>query len=311
MDVTLYRYRTNGARWNHQEVSSTNLALLVKAMNQLPFQGDGEDFRRFGFAQCGVHKSIVYGVFVQKFPKTLTDYDPQTKEENIQTLPDSGEFLFIFYPERYEIYFQTKRSSDLPPQETIIDRLIGVLQLAVTRSSTQFFFSDLEQTRDEVDRRRIVDLFYEEADEITELELEGFDSQLVHDEKQRRHGARQKYFNPIEEYQEAMEEATLRLGNDAEKVTMKAKKGHSFKKDPIARAALEASRKPVKMVYTKDSETYVEYGVTKKKEVIHIEAEGYDLSDQIENIIGQLSHQANPRKASFRVLKDDQTDLFT
>lgn len=289
MDVTLYRYKTKEPKWDSETIDTTALLALTKAMNELPFQGDSEGQRRYGFAQCGVYEKIVYGLFVQKFPKKLTDYDPDTKEEKIQTLPDSGEFLFLFFPDRYEWYFQTKRSADLPPQETIINRLIGVTKLSVIESRTRFNFSTLEQTRDEVDRQQIVELFYGDVDEVTEIELEGFDSQLVRDEKRKRGGKHQKYFNPIEEYQEAMEEATLRLGNNAEKVTMKAKKGHSFKKDPIARAALEASRKPIKIVYTKGNETHTQYGITKKKEILRIDAGDYNLENQIEGIVAQIS----------------------
>lgn len=306
MDVTLYRHKTKEPRWDNETVEQSDLTALVVKMNSLPFQGENED-RRFGFAQCNSRDKIIYGLFVQKFPKKLTDYDPETKEERIQTLPDSGEYLFIFYPERYELYLQTKRSADLPPQDTIVSRLIAVLQLAV--GAGKYFFTGLEQTRDEVDRQRIIELFYQEADEVTEIELEGFDSQLVHDEKQRRGGERQKYFNPIEEYQEAMEEATLRLGNDAEKVSMKAKRGHSFKKDPIARAALEASRKPIKIVYTKDTETHVEYGITKKKEVLSIEASDYDLDNQIDGILSQLSGRNTMPQQRIHPTDDDQTTL--
>ncbi len=262
-------------------------------MNALPFQGD-EDDRLYGFAHCNARDNIIYGLFIQKFPKKITDYDAQTKEEHDQILTDTGEYLFIFFPNRYELYLQTKRSVDLPPQDQIIRRFIGAFQLAVERR--KFFFTALDVTEDEVNRERIVELFYQEADTVTELELEDFDRQLVYDEKRKREGRMQTYFNPIEDYQPAMEEAALRLGNNAQKISMKAKQGQSFKKDPIARAALEASRKPVKITYSKNSEVHTEYGLTKKKEIVTVEATDFDLENQIEGIMRQIAGRDTLRR---------------
>lgn len=47
---------------------------------------------------------------------------------------------------------------------------------------------------------------------------------------------------------------------------------------------LEASRRPVKIVYTYQNVQYTEFGVNKSKEVITVEGESFNLKDQIENI---------------------------
>jgi len=293
MEITLYRYRTRNSRWNGQDFTFEELQDLAASMNLLPFQGDEED-RQFGFAHCAARENIIYGLFVQKFPKKITDYDSQTKEELNQILTDTGEYLFLFFPDRYELYLQTKRSADLPSQDQMVKRFIGAFQLAV--ANRKFFFTAIDVTEDEIDRERILELFYKESDAVTELELEDFDRQLVYEEKSKRNGQIQTYFNPIDKYQPAMEEAALRLGNNAQKISMKAKQGQSFKKDPIARAALEASRKPVKITYSKDSEVHVEYGLTKKKEVLTIEASDFDLDDQIEGILRQIAGRDTLRR---------------
>jgi len=309
MDITLNRLIARGPLWSAEGVTHQDIDKLVLGMLTLPFQGD-EDDRKYGFAHCGRKDDVLYGMFVQKFPKTITDYNPETKEEINQAIRDTGEYLFVFYPKKYELYLQAKRSYDLPGTTEIIKRFVGVMKLAVGAKG-KFLVSTFDYTEDEVDRNRILDIFYKEADTVTELELEDFDRQLIIDQKAARGDKYQTYFNPIDEYQPAMEAAALRFGSNTEKVTVKAKKNESFKKDPIVRAMLEGSRKPVRIVYKKDSEIHTEYGITKKKEIITIESSDFDLENQIDGILARLEGVDTLRLTKTNNLKNsNQTELF-
>ena len=306
MDVTLYKYVTGGARWDGGALVEADYQAVVRDMNGLPLQGYDYD-RKYGFAQCGFGIDVVYGLFVQKFPTKLIDYDSETKNETVQSAVDSGEYLFILFPKTYELYLQTKRSSDLPNQDEIIRRFIAVAALA--NQNNKFLFTDLQLTTDQINRDKIIEIFYEKADSITELELEDFDPAIINEQESQR-GRIQTYFNPYEEYQEALKEAGLRFAGDTKRVNVKAKQGSSFKKDPIARAMLEGSRKPIKIVYQKDSETKTEYGVTKSKEVITIEATEFDLENQIENIVNRIRSGDQSRSRAGSNEAESQNRLF-
>jgi hypothetical protein len=306
MDVTIYRYVTGGARWDPGTLGEEDYRKVVEDMNNLHFQGYDEE-RKYGLAQCGYRDGIIYGLFIQKFPTKLIDYDPETKDESIQDAVDSGEYLFIFFPATYEIYFQVKRSANLPNSEEIIKRFMAVLALA--NQGNRFLFNELKPTEDEINRNRILEIFYTEADNITELELEDFDPQIILEQEQAR-GSIQKYFNPREKYQEAMKEAGLSFAGHTKKISIKAKRGESFKKDPIARAALEGSRRPVKIVYEKESQTKTEYGVTKRKEILTIESAEFDLDEQIEGIINALRGRVQNSEIANAPEQSDQNSLF-
>ena len=156
---------------------------------------------------------------------------------------------------------------------------------------------------------KIVDIFYHQADSVIELEFEDFDKDLIEFQKVER-GRRQTYFNPIEEYQEAAEAGALRFATNAEKAHMKAKQGESFKKDPIARAMLEGSKKPTKIVYTKDLSIITQYGVTRSKETISIPSElDIENSEQILGIISCLVGGENNRSIERSENNPDQTKL--
>lgn len=294
--------------WSAENVTTEDIENLKDKMLAQPFQGDDED-RKFGFAQCGRRDDVLYGLFVQKFPKKIRDYNDETKEETSQSIRDSGEYLFLFYPKRYELYLQARRSSDLPGTTDIIKKFVGVMKMAVGTNG-KFHATTFDYTEDEVDRERIVQIFYEEADAVTELELEDFDRNYIYEQKQARGNKYQTYFNPIDEYQPAMEAAALRFGNNTDKATIKAKQGESFKKDPIARAMLEGSRKPVRIVYKKDSEIYTEYGLTKRKEVITIESDEFDLEHQIDSIIQRLEGVDTLRQRKSQDNNKTQINLF-
>lgn len=310
MDITLYRYRLEGATWGEEVINEKFLNSIIKEMMALPFQGD-EAERKYGFVHCGHQDGSIYGLFVQKFPKVSTDYDATTKEEQKQEVIDSGAYLLILRPAEYELYLQSKRSSDLPEKAEIEKRLTSILRLAFNKTS--YMFTKFVETQDEIDRDHIVRIFYEEADEILEMEFADFDVSLIEEEKQKRAGKIQTYFNPIEEYQEAMQEAAVRIGTNAEKASIKSKKGASLKKDPITRAMLESSRKPTKIVYTKEEKEITDSAVTKKKEVISIEGGNFDLEnpEQISDILQKLFSRGEAKSIKPQNKKNEgQAGLF-
>lgn len=308
MNITLNRLKAHSPYWDADSITSEDIQQLEKNLTDLPFAGEEED-RKFGFAHCGSKNGVVYGLFIQKYPKVATDYNSDTKEETVQKVRDSGKYLFIFYPNRYELYLQAKRSSDLPSTDEITRKFVELWRLA--NQTSKFMLTNFEPTEDEYDRDKIVKIFYEEADVVMELEMEGFDRNLVYEQKQLRGGVHQTYFNPIDEYQPAMEEGALRFGQNTEKASVRAKKGENFKKDAIVRAMLESSRKPTKIVYRKDSVAHTEYGVTKKKEVISIEASDLDIESHIDSIIARLNDTDTLRRADHvKQRNSDQTDIF-
>lgn len=309
MDITLNRLRARDPYWSKESVVYSDIEKFTKLIAELPFQGEEED-RKYGFAHCSHTDEVIYGLFVQKYPKTVTDYNTDTKIEESQEIRDTGEYLFIFFPKTYELYLQAKRSSDLPGTTQIIKKFVVLWKMAAADDG-KFLISTFDYTQDEVDRSRILDIFYIEAESISELELEDFDRNLILEQKKVRGGKYQTYFNPIDEYQPAMEEAALRFGNNADKVMVKAKQGESFKKDPIVRAMLEGSRKPIKIVYKKDSVTHTEYGLTKKKEIITIDSGDFDLENQIAPILEKLKGTDTLRKIKQGNVSSQQTELFS
>jgi hypothetical protein len=285
MDITLYRYNILEPRWDADQLTQADFNKCVIDMKQLPFEGETTN-RKYGIVQTGHKQDAIYGLFVQKYPTQLIDYDIETKEEDIQEAVDSGEYLFVFFPKSYELYLQTKRSSNLPSQDEIVNKFTALIKMATRQN--KFFFGGLSLAQERIDRSKIINIFYEEADAILELELEDFDPLIITEQRQQRGGARQTYFNPREEYQEAMEEAGIKLADHAARVSIRAKQDKSLKKDPIARAALEGSKKPIKIVYQKERDTFTTSGIMKTKEIISIESDIYDLDTQIADIIDRL-----------------------
>jgi len=283
MELTLYRYFLSGATWG-KTFDKLERDSVIKEMMKLPFQGE-ESEKMYGFARCGYFKENIYGLFIQKHPQVLTDYDPKTKKETRKELVDSGEYLFIIYPQIRQLLFQHRRSSVLPPSDEIQKKFVGILKLAFNK--TKYMFDSLSEVEEKTDRTKVVNIFYKEADEVLEMEFAHFDDKLIDLEKANRGGKRQTYFNPKEEYQEGMEEAAISLAKNTERASIKAKQGGNLKKDPITRAMLEGSRSPTKIVYKKDSIEYTDSAVTRKKEVLTIE--GPDMIAQIESLITRLS----------------------
>lgn len=279
MDATIYRYKIIRANWGAGVMTESFLKQIAVLLMKQPFKGDDKK-TQFGFTQCGYKNGKVFGLFVQKYPTTLIDYNPITKEEIKNPTIDCGEYLFVLNLTEYEIFLQARKHSDLPSREEIKRRFISLL-IPVLYSLNQYSFRDIEVTQDEVDRDRIVSIFYEKSDRVIELEFDEFDINLIQEEKRKRGGRRQTYFNPKEEYQEALEESAIRLAQHADKASIKAKEGENLKSDPITRAMLEASRKPVKIVYTYENEQYTEFGVNKSKEKITVEGDSFNLNDQI------------------------------
>jgi hypothetical protein len=284
MEATIYRYKITRPNWGEDVLTESILVKIASLLMEQPFYGD-DPKNQFGFTQCGYYNSLIYGLFVQKFPSIVIDYHPKTKEELIREVIDCGEYLFVLDLLKYEIFFQTKKAFGLPTTKDINSRFVALLNLALDK--VHYFFGEIVLTEDEIDRDKIVRIFYEVADKVTALDLEGFDMNLIKEEKIKRGGKRQTYFNPIEEYQEAMEEGAFRLGQHAEKASIKAKDGESLKKDPITRAMLESSKVPVKIVFIVDNIQFIEYGVSKSKFIINVEGDSYNLKEQIEGILSK------------------------
>ena len=175
------------------------------------------------------------------------------------------------------------------PNHTRIEKLFTDL-LKYVFHGISFTFSELIQTEDKINRDRIVEIFYKKADEVLEMEFTDFDKNLIKTEKEKRNGNLQKYFNPKEEYQEAMEEAAILGAEHINIAKLKAKQGCDLKKDPITRAMLEGSRQPTKIVYKKESHEFTDSAVRKQKEVISIEGTVFDFNtnEQIKNILSKL-----------------------
>jgi hypothetical protein len=290
MELTVHRYQITGANWD-EPFDQASYESIIKEMNLLPFQ-EQETENMYGFASCAHLNNAIYGLFIQKHPQILTDYDPKTKVEIKQTLVDSGQYLFIINPNNREIYFQHKRSADLPTTSQILQRFVDILRLVFSKTN-KYIFTDLTPIKEEIDREKIVNIFYKESDEVLEMEFTDFDAELINSEKTKRDGKRQLYFNPKEEYQEGMEEAAIILATNAERASIKAKQGSNLKKDPITRAMLEGSRSPTKIVYKRESTVYTDYSITKDREILTIEST--DMIASIESIIERLSNKGETR----------------
>jgi hypothetical protein len=144
------------------------------------------------------------------------------------------------------------------------------------------------------------------------MEFSDFDGAFVKEQKRKRNGQLQTYFNPIEEYQEAMEEGSIRFGNHVDYSKVKAKKNESLKKDPIIRAMLEASKKPIKIIYEKDSVMYTDSGVKKQKEKLTLEGENYNLEEdgRAEKIIDALFCNISSNEKINKKKESNQKGLF-
>ena len=119
--------------------------------------------------------------------------------------------------------------------------------MPVLYSLNYYSFKDIEVTHDEVDRDRIVSIFYEKSEKVLELEFDEFDINLIREEKEKRGGKRQAYFNPKEEYQEALEESAIRLAQHADKASIKAKQGENLKKTLLLAQCLRHQEDPLKL----------------------------------------------------------------
>lgn len=290
MEVTVYIYHINQLPQNPTNEPYAFGEKLASSMMKLAFQGVDKD-RQFGYASCSHTEGFIYGLFIQKHPAKLVDYDSSTKEQKFSHSIDSGEYLFVIDLKESLLYFQAKRESGLPKKEEMLKRFSAMLNLAVRNADGPYI--TLRKIKEQVNRKRIVTIFYDIADSVEEIELTDFDLNLIEEQKRNRAGKRQTYFNPIEEYQEALEESAFRFAKTAQNAKIKAKKGESLKKDPITRGMLEGARKPLKITYTKDNETITELGVIKNKETLHIEGDEFNLDSQIQSILRQMGVKSN------------------
>ena len=287
MTITLYRYEIIPSSWNNEKIDRDLLKYVANSISKFPFQGRREE-EKFGFIKCDVHDDKLYGLFIQKHPSSIINYDDNTKEPINGEVIESGEYFFIIDFLAFSFYLQAKRSTELPKRKEITTKFHSLFNLAV--SDLGIYASDFKEADDIVDRERIKNIFYNEADRVTEIELADFFPGIIIDEKGNRGGKRQTYFNPIEEYQEAMEEGALLFAKNAEKAVVKAKKGGNIQKDPITRAMLESANKPSKITYIKENKKIVAHGVIESKVVVSIESDQIDLTDhgQIQSIFNNI-----------------------
>lgn len=283
MDITLYRYLLSGATWD-QTFNDNDFIALVNILNTTPFQGDDEE-RKYGFVQCLQYEASIYGLFIQKYPEKLMDYDDNTKEQMVSESINSEEYLFIFTPNKLDLYLQARRNKDLPSRTVIKTRFEEMLKFHL--SEIKKGFDDLVKAKDEYDREEALRIFYEISDTVLELDLSEFDEELVNHEYKRR-GKFQTYWNPKDEYQEAGHDAAVKFAKNASRSSIKAKRDQSLKKDPVTRIMLEGSRKPQRIVYTKENETITKDLVHRSKERLYLEDDKYDLEAQVESISHQL-----------------------
>jgi hypothetical protein len=287
MTITLYRYDIIPPTWNNNNISLTLLNNVANVISEFPFAGRHEP-EKFGFIKCAVLKEKLYGLFIQKHPSSIINYDDDTKEPKNGEVIESGEYFFIIDFSSYCFYLQAKRSSELPGKKEITNKFHNLFNAAV--SSLGISFNYFKEADDIVDREKIKNIFYNEADRVTEIELEDFTTGIIIDEKEQRGGSRQTYFNPIEEYQEAMEEGAVKFSQNAAKAMVKAKKGGSIQKDPITRAMLESANKPTKITYIKENRKIVAKGVIESKVIVSVESDHIDFTDekQIQSIFNSI-----------------------
>lgn len=287
MTITLYRYRIKNASWDVDILSDERLLKIATALSRYPLYGE-EDKSKFGILKCDILDGKLYGVFIQKHPKTVTDYDTETKEEIKREVTESGEYFFILDVNKHVYYLQARRSNELPRRKDICRKFMNIFNLS--QSSEGYGFKDFEEAEEQIDREKIKKIFYNDAQSVTEIELNDFDQFLIFSEKDARGGIRQTYFNPREEYQEAMEEGAVKFSQHAEKAFVKAKQGESLQKDPLTRAMLESSRKPTKIVYIKENKKFTAHGVTETKVTVSLESDRLDMNDekQIEAIFANI-----------------------
>ena len=211
-EITLYRYNIFQNYWDENSLTNELLVAISEALNERPFFGNSNN-DSFGFLNCGVYEKIIYGHFIQKFSSLAIDYDSETKEEIQTPFIDSADHYFFADLIKLEIVLQAKRAGEIPSRDVILERFKGSFNL-VLDSVLRKTFAGLAEAPEEVDREKIVKIFYEDAQKVIQMEFEEFDSELITEEKRKRNGKRQTYFNPREEFQEAMEEGatnSLRL----------------------------------------------------------------------------------------------------
>ncbi|HSA83720.1 MAG TPA: hypothetical protein VLF20_02430 [Patescibacteria group bacterium] len=301
MLTTLYRYKIFRANW--EKMSQDKVKQIVSEINNLKFDGEIVE-RQYGFTYCDSYNdNILFGIFIQKFPTTLKDYDPETKKEIKKEDIDSGAYYFIINLNKHEMFLQAKRDANLPGKDLIALKFQDLLKIALSKSG--FTFHELVEAHDEINRNEIIKIFYETADEVYELDLQDFDSKLIEEEKLKRGGQRQTYFNPKEEYQEAMEEGAIKSAKTVRTASLKAKKGESLKKNPIARALLEGSRNPKRILYRQNDSIRTTSAVINRKVEILIE-DDKPLSEQIPAILEKLE----PMRIRSITKQKNQEELF-
>lgn len=284
LSITLYRYMITNANWLSNANFISMREEVKKAIISSLFQGDDLN-AQYGFAHCQIIDNKVCGLFIQKFEEILTDYGPN-KDEIKKVEVNSGKYVFVISLETFEIFLQAKKSPNLPTKDEILNRFISTLRLVF--NDTNYMFSSLRLVEERIDRDKIVDIFYKQADAVVEMQFRDFDLNLIAEEKVKRKGKTQKYFNPIEEYNEAMDDASIKFARNAEFTKVKAKQGGDLRKDPMTRGMLEGSRNPVKITYIKEGEPIHDSAMTKNKETLIVEGEAEDVVRCLPTIVRDL-----------------------
>lgn len=287
-EITLCKYDINISNWESGFITSKLLLDIKQSILKYPFKG--VDPHSYGLVEPIIKDDYLFFKFIHKFPTVLIDYIPETKEEKRTDVLDSADFYVILNLNNLKIYIQSRRSSEFPKKNIILKRVQEVVLDILLENN--LIFEKFTESKILYDREKLVKIFYEQADEILEIEFSNFDSDLIIEEKKRRNNKRQVYFNPIEAYNEAMEESAIRLADNAESALIKAKENGNLKKDPITRAMLEGSREPQKMTYTKNGALFHCSSIANNKEKIDIN-ESDDIDLRIKKIIEKIEGTMN------------------
>jgi hypothetical protein len=221
-----------------EELDEAALDHLFKAFAESKLEGATPN--RFGFVKLQrFNGGVFYGYFAHEYARQLIDYD-DSKEEVRRAEGDFVRYAFILdVPSRYLYVHRRHRPyPTVPDWQTVFARLTDELRVLVRSAELTPPFA-IEPLTEGESRQQFLDAFFDRANEVTFVELEDFRFDLIPEGFH--------FFNPHEEWDEALRGGMAETIPALQKATISAKPNRSLSRTPVVKGLMRASESPKRM----------------------------------------------------------------
>jgi hypothetical protein len=216
------------------EVNHGLASKLVNLLNEANFYG-GKDSDKFGFLDCNTYQNYIYGFFVQHYLEDI-DYYNEDKELIEKNEINSERFAFYINFSDNHILLQSRQNSDLPTRTEIVKRFVEGFNFTSNDLGNGIRINKIDKATIGEDREKIINTFYNTKGRVTKVSAKDFKKDLFNEDF--------TWFNPRDEFRDAMQQTGEFFIEHTDQLNAKAKKSGNLQKVPQVRYAVETSNEP-------------------------------------------------------------------